>query len=206
MTHFGNPALPGPIAASLRLAWAHLASPGAAWTGAERVGIAATARAARAGEPAAADLPEDAVEAAALLGVRPGAARRGWVEAISGRLGRARYVELVGVVSRLAAVDTFTHALGLDREPLPGPGPGAPTGVIDGRARANAAWVPMVGGTSITRALSLVPSESAEQERFHGPMYMAYHEMDDPDFSRGLHRPQMELVAARTSAINECFY
>jgi AhpD family alkylhydroperoxidase len=26
------------------------------------------------------------------------------------------------------------------------------------------------------------------------------------DYQGGLHRTQMELVAARTSAINECFY
>jgi hypothetical protein len=30
--------------------------------------------------------------------------------------------------------------------------------------------------------------------------------MQDLEFVRGLSRPQMELVAARTSALNECFY
>ncbi len=44
------------------------------------------------------------------------------------------------------------------------------------------------------------------QQHLHGPIYLTYEEMADLDFRRGLHRSQMELVAARTSAINECFY
>jgi AhpD family alkylhydroperoxidase len=30
--------------------------------------------------------------------------------------------------------------------------------------------------------------------------------MEEPDFQRAMHRTQMELVAARTSQVNECFY
>ena len=64
----------------------------------------------------------------------------------------------------------------------------------------------MVGGASITQALSLVPAENAELERLHGPLYLTFDEMSDPAIHKGLSRPQMELVAARTSAHNECFY
>ena len=59
---------------------------------------------------------------------------------------------------------------------------------------------------SITNALSLVPAESAAQADIHGPLYMSYEQMADYAFERELNRAQMELVAARVSAINECFY
>ena len=55
-------------------------------------------------------------------------------------------------------------------------------------------------------SLSAVPAEMAALEALHGPAYLAYDEMQDPAHTRGLTRAQMELVAARTSAINECFY
>jgi len=64
----------------------------------------------------------------------------------------------------------------------------------------------MVGGASIVQALSAVPSEAEAQEDMHGPLYLTYAQMQDLQFVRGLTRPQMELVAARTSALNECFY
>jgi hypothetical protein len=195
------------ITANLAEMWDHLARPGATWTGAERVAIAAEARMARGGEGPGGDLSPPATEAAGLLAARPARVRRGWVtEIVESGVGYERYVELVGIVSRVTAADTFSEALGLDRHPLPQPVAGEPTGDTDDRARLGAAWVPMVGGASITQALSLVPSENAELERFHGPMYMTFGEMSNPHFTRGMTRVQMELVAARTSAINECFY
>jgi hypothetical protein len=36
--------------------------------------------------------------------------------------------------------------------------------------------------------------------------YLATGEMGELDVQRGLHRTQMELVAARTSLLNECFF
>ncbi len=187
--------------------WANLAGPGAVWTGAERLEIAAEARRARAGQPAGSVLPDGAIEAARLLAAHPAAARRGWVEGlVGGDLDEPRFVELLGVVGRLVAVDTFYEALGMDLVPLPDALPGKPTGEVATVARRGKGWVPMVGGTSITRALSLVPAENEELERFHGPMYLRFDEMSDPHVIRGLTRSQMELVAARTSAVNECFY
>jgi hypothetical protein len=187
--------------------WTNLAGPGATWTGEERLAIAAEARRARDGKTPGVALPEPAIEAARLLAANPAAARQAWVEdLIAGGLDLPCYIELLGVVGRLVAVDTFCEALGLPRPPLPGALPGEPTGQLSNEARPGKGWVPMVGGTSITQALSLVPSENEELERFHGPMYLRFEEMSDPYVVRGLTRPQMELVAARTSAVNECFY
>ncbi len=186
--------------------WARLGAPGAFWTGAERVAIAHTARTAPDTGSRIAELPAPAVAAAHLLAAQPGAARRGQVEAWVGELGAERYVELVGVVSRLAAVDSFHRGIGADLPALPEPADGSPSGETDPAARAGPAWVPMVGGASIVFALSLVPPESAAQEDMHGPLYLTYQGMEDLSFVRGLTRTQMELVAARVSALNECFY
>lgn len=212
MTSFadGTPAVlpvPDDVTANLRRAWDELAAPGASYTGAERVAIAAEARRARAGLKPATSLPPAAADAVRRVAAEPWSVRRGWVEQVAGaQLGYERYVEIVGIVSRVVATDTFIEALGLDLVPLPEPFDGAPTGETAPNARLGAGWVPMVGGTSITQALSLVPAENAAVERYHGPMYLTFSEMDDPAITRALTRPQMELVAARTSAINECFY
>jgi alkylhydroperoxidase family enzyme len=187
--------------------WANLAGPGAVWTGAQRLAMAAEARRARNQDPPGSALPPAAIEAVRLLAASPAAARRGWVEAlVAAGLDEQRYVELLGVVARLVAVDTLYEALGMPFDLLPEPVAGEPSGEISTRTRPGKGWVPMVGGASITQALSLIPSENAELERFHGPMYLTFQEMSDPTIARGLTRPQMELVAARTSAFNECFY
>jgi hypothetical protein len=192
---------------NLTRTFANLAAPGTTWNGEERLAIATEARRARSGEPAAGGLPAEAVEAARTLADRPADARRAWVERlVCGGLGYPRYVELVGIVSRVVAADTFDQALGRAVEPLLHAMPGEPTGDIANGARPGKGWVPMVGGTSITQALSLIPAENAELERFHGPMYLTFEEMSQPTIARGLTRPQMELLAARTSAFNECFY
>ena len=209
---FEPPVAPVPIRQEIltefRREWRRLAAPGPTWSGAERVEIAAAARGAGAGSGGGASgaVPEDAVAAARLIAAEPAVIRREWVEERLAVLGSARYVEVVGVVSRLSSVDGFHQALGLPLEPLPEPEPGSPTGEVDDRARPGRGWVPMVGATSIVGALSIVPAEMAAQESLHGPIYLTYEGMADPDFHRGLRRSQMELIAARVSAQNECFY
>ena len=189
------------IADEFRREWSRLRNPGPTWTGSERVAIAGAAR-----SGSAEGIPDDAVRCADQICRDPVSLTREWVTEASDSLGMERYVELVGVVARVAAVDFFHRGLGLPPEPLPEPVAGDPTGAIDGMARPGKAWVPMVGGASIVGALSLVPSEMQAQEQLHGPIYLTYEGMGDLGFRRGLHRSQMELVAARTSAINECFY
>jgi hypothetical protein len=197
----------GDIRRLFRREWDRLALAGTWWTGRERIDIARAARAARfAEETSFSSLPTSAIEAAATSGARPASIRREWVDRVAGEIGYPRYVEIVGVTSRLAAVDTFHVGLGVEREELPEPEPGEPAHSEEPLARPGAGWVPMVGGASITQALSLVDAESTAQEDMHGPLYLTYEAMAELDFVGGLSRAQMELVAARTSAINECFY
>jgi len=190
-----------------RREWDRLALAGTWWSGRERVDVARAARLARfGGEDSPSVLPSVAIEVAATTSAWPASIRRTWVEKMAGEIGYHRYVEIVGVTSRLAAVDTFHTGLGVEYEPLPDPESGEPSHSEEPLTRPGAGWVPMVGGASITQALSLVNAESTAQEDMHGPLYLTYEGMAQLDYVGGLSRAQMELVAARTSAINECFY
>jgi len=187
--------------------WRSLASPGAAWTGRERVAMVAEARRARRDDPVTGELDEATTRAVRTIASAPWTIRRPWVESLAADGMKMRqYVEAVGVVARAVAIDTVLESLGLDEEQLPDPEDGMPTGAVDERARRVRAWVPTVGRASIIQALSLVPSENTALETLHGALYLTYEEMSDPNSGKDLTRPQMELVAARTSAINECFY
>jgi alkylhydroperoxidase family enzyme len=212
MFKFSN--TPVPVRNDLTLAfsgvWTRLARPGTWWTGTERVAIAQVARDSYGGAELTAhpDLSEAATLAASLLSRKPAAVTadliQGW-ESVG--LDSNRYVELVAVVSQITAIDTFHRALGVDLEPLPIPQPGDPTEQLpDIPAKLTRAWVPMVGPPTIPTSLSAVPAEMVALEQLHGPMYLRYEEMSDPAVQKGLSRAQQELVAARTSAINECFF
>lgn len=188
-------------------AFARIGRPGATWNGAQRVAIAVVARSARSGTPIpVVDLPDAAVEAAAILGGTPAMANPRWLEeTVVPAIGHPGYVEIVGLVAQLTAVDTYHRAMGLPLEPLPEPADGAPTGDTDPDARLTSSWVP-TAGPGVVYALSLVPGEMAGFMDLHGPLYIPVEEMGDDRFARTLSRPQMELIAARTSAINDCFY
>ena len=189
-----------------RREWTRLAAPGTWWSGSERVRLAEAARAARR-NGVRAQSGSAAKDVAGRISAEPQALRRAWVDTVAASVGVAAYVEIVGLVARLSAVDTFHRALGLPEPPLPEPVAGEPRRTPPpAEARSGKAWVPMVGGASIVQALSLVPAEVAAQDDLHGPLYLTIEQMADPDVTRGLHRSQMELVAARTSAVNECFY
>ncbi len=198
------------LATAFRSVWTQLAAPGTWWTGAERVALARVARAAYVGESSPSDtrLPAPAVAAASLLGHDPAAITEPLiVEWEQSGLDSNRYVELIGLVSRVTAVDTFHRALGISLEPLPEPEPGEPTrNVTATRARKTRSWVPMIGPPTIPASLSAVPKESDGLEELHAAMYLAYEEMGNPTIKRGLTRVQMELIAAKASVINECFF
>lgn len=196
------------VVAAFQRVWARLAGPGATFTGAERIAVARVARAARSHRPLPEeDLPVAAFEAARIMGAEPAAANPAWIaDSIVPGIGYPAYVEIVGLVAQLTAVDTFHRAMGLPLEPLPEPRAGEPTGRIADDARLSSSWVPTAGPASVVYALSLVPSEMEGFEDLHGPLYIPVHEMGDNLFARALRRPQMELVAARTSAHNDCFY
>lgn len=229
------------LLAAIDDAWSRLARPGTWWTGAERIAIAAEARAAASCElcrrrkaalspyassgthDTATDLPEDAIEAAHRLRTDAGRLTRRWVEDIAHRLGEERYVELVSVVAIITALDTFDLALGRPAHALPDAIAGAPSHLRPAGAERDLAWVatlapdkvgpgeinpyPAHGDKNIHRALSLVPQEVFNFFDLDVELYLKDHEIRDfATEHRAITHAQIELVAARASAINECFY
>lgn len=201
-------------------AWDAIARPGSHWTGAERVAIARRAREARqrrADPPwlrrdlpeAGGELSEAAVRAARTIAVDARTIDAPRAKEMIAALGDAAYVELAAIVVSVCAIDTYAEALGVALEPLPAPRPGEPDGARAPGTVAGIAHVPMIDpfpGPNVARALSLVPA--AAQMFFDLVMAMyagpgGFYELvwDGP-----LARPQAELLAARVSAVNECFY
>lgn len=200
--------VPVEIATVLDQQWRALAEPGTWWTGSERIAIAAEARAARDEVPLARSvtIAPAAQRAAALVAIAPHRIDRQVVDDLEDEgLDRLAYVELVGVVARVIAMDTAERGLGAGPTPLPTPQAGEPTRETVA-SRLRSAWVPMVGGAGPTTALSAVPREDRAQEELHGALYLSYAEMGDLAIVKGLARAQMETVAARTSLLNHCHF
>jgi len=128
------------------------------------------------------------------------------------------YVETLGVAVVVISIDRFHHALGIPLEPLPQPLAGEPTrerpdGVVEGEAwvpmreaRKVAADVGMPTAPFVIRALSLVPAEVASWQRVSAAQYLGTDQMMRFGKVRAIDRSQIELVAGRVSAVNECFY
>lgn len=204
-------------------AWSALARPGAWWTGAERVAIAAAARnaAPRPLWDAAPDLAAMSRDAAGAVlspfvaglvervAVEPSSLTRDTVRAIASEIGDSAYAELASVVCQVVAVDQLAAAVGADRRPLPDPGPGHPSrGRPEGMADVGG-HIDMTAdavGPNVARSLSLAGDDHIRWRNLVFAMYSGDEFMDMVWSTRALSRPQVELLAARTSALNECFY
>ncbi len=187
--------------------WERLRSPGTWWTGAQRVAIAAVARAARADQVLnPPELPEPAIEAAARLSAHPHI-NQAWVDSLAAKgLAAPAYVEILGVVARVNAVDTFLFGIDAPERPLPEPLDGEPSRELVADAAINGAYVPTVGEAWAPNALSAVAAEVDAMLGLHDVLYLSMPEMGDMKIEKGLTRAQMEFVAARTSVLNDCFY
>ena len=229
------------IAEAHARAWQRLASPGAWWTGAERVAIAAEVRAAgrcalcrearQALSPfsvtgqhdSASDLSDAAIDAVHRIVTDPSRLTKTWVEKLAAEgLDDARYVELTGVVVTVLSIDVLCLAIGAELHPLPTPLPGEPSRVRPGSLEDAGAFVPMMStgagkrtglwegpiGANVIRALSLVPDEVRQLRDIASAQYLPDTVVAQPGRApgRSLDRAQIELLAARVSALNECFY
>lgn len=210
------------IVAAAQICWDHLGRPGAWWSGPQRLAIAADARAAaprplwdRAPELAAVGDEPDGVLTAfehALVervAVQPSSIDLATYEHIVDRIGEDRYAELAAIVSQIVPIDHLHDALGLDRERLPDPVDGRPTGERPGDLVRGVAFLPTLptdGLPHVAVSLSLALADNARRMLLVRAMYSGRSFGDLVWEHRALSRPQIELVAARTSALNECFY
>jgi hypothetical protein len=143
--------------------WNRLAAPGAWWSGAERVAIAAEARHAwqcslcRARQsalpPAAVDgdhdhlhaLPEVAVDVIHRVMTDPGRLSKKWFDCIlEAGLTEEQYVEIIGTLVALISIDRFCLGIGALLHELPLPLAGAPSHYRPEGLTTGDAWVPML--------------------------------------------------------------
>lgn len=142
----------------------------------------------------------------------PGRLTKAWFDEVTGVLSEPEYVEIVSVVTSSVIIDTLHNALGLGVPALPLPRSGRPTKRHNPGAVEAGAWLPILAADNdmadtglprvpnIARALGLVPSAL---DLFFSTFRPHYALKDIPlSISQG----QAEFVAARVSAINECFY
>lgn len=226
----------------LARAWRRLAEPGTWWSGAERVALAAEARIAKScalcrtrksalspygiggAHDRAGALAEPVVDVVHRLATDAGRLTRRWLEgALREGLGEEHYVEAVGVVALITALDTFDLALGRPERSLPAPVPGKPSRRRPAGAKRDLAWVSTVapeallpgdpdpyvlhGSKNIHRALSLVPQEVLNFFDLDVELYLKDQEIRDFGREyRALTHPQIELLAGRISALNGCYY
>ena len=209
---------------------ARWARPGTWWTAAQRAEIVRQVRAARDHrtdngdallpwvQPSSVDglvdpdgpLPTAAVDAIWRITNHPGTLTQDWYQSIiDSGVDPLAYVELVGVVAQANCVDRFADALELPRIDLDEPADGPPT-TEGAPAAVKYHWVPTadIKMPNVIKALSAVPAENESlfilSDAQYVPMERVRGELINDQNS--LNRPQIELLAARTSKLNECFY
>jgi len=140
----------------------------------------------------------------------PGSVDRAWARARVAELGDGAYVELVGITAVAVIIDSYAYAAGEGPEPFAAPhaDPGRPNCERPDGLGDIGAHVPMLDPfpmANVARALSLVPSANAAFYTLVRPMYSSAG-FEDLVWHTALSRPQVELVASRVAAMNECFY
>jgi hypothetical protein len=154
----------------------------------------------------------------------PGRLSEKWVQSVLGRgLTEGEYVEIVGLVAMVMMMDTFRLALGLAPRALPQPKSGEPTRYRPAGAKKQAAWLPLVEPQDATeadgpmyptpkagyiyRGLSLVPQSLRDYWALANCHYLPGQYVYQFGSSiRAISRPQMEILAARVSALHQCVY
>ncbi len=210
------------IVDAARIAWDGLGQPGAWWTGAQRIAIADASRRAEARPlwdrpPELADVSDDPAGAltafeealAERVSVQPSSIDLSTYKLIVERIGEDKYAELAAIISQVVPVDHLHDSLGHDREPFPAAEPGEVSRERPGGLVESVAFLPTMpadGLPHVAVSLSLAQADNARRMLLVRAMYSGTQFGEMVWTHRALSRPQIELVAARTSALNECFY
>ena len=201
-----------------RESWKAISKAGSFWSGKDRVQIAKQARSARfqrrelpfnRSHPPC-TLPNDALEATHTIAADAHKIDKGWADRLIAELGSRAYIEIASVVATVSAIDAFSEALGIDHGELPTSQPGEPDGDHNPNVADIGAYVPMIDpwkGPNVARAFSLVPAANqlffSNVQQMYASQGGGFSEMV---WKGPLTRPQAELLAARVSSANECFY
>ena len=159
------------------------------------------------------DLPDNIVEVIHRLITDSGRITQSWFTSmLETGLSSEEYIEIVGVVSTSIILDSFALALGAELLEPGDPVAGEPDKTTNDYVFDGGAWVPLLNlaqemtdtglptAPNILRAMGLVPSAI---QHFFGVM-RSHYALADLDFA--INRSQTELIAARVSSLNQCFY
>lgn len=161
-------------------------------------------------DPEVDGLPAAAVAVIDTIATDAGSVDRTWAHRQIGELGDGAYVELVGLTAVAVIIHMYADAAGETVGPFGSPAPdaGQPTRTRPDGLGDIGAHVPMLDpfpAANVARALSLVPSANTAFYTLVRPMYSSAG-FDTLVWDTPLTRAQVELVAARVAAMNECFY
>lgn len=174
----------------------------------------------------ASDLPDTIIEVVHRIITDPGRLTKAWYDGIMQQgLSPEKYIEVLGTLGCVLTIDEFCRGLGLPLHELPEPVSGEPDNYRPQNVMedGDGAWVPILptvidsGPESdlwdsrtgyVIRALTLVPDEARSMLDLLDVHYMNNNEIWNVTGSRRgtLSRMQMEIIAARVSALNGCFY
>ena len=174
----------------------------------------------------ASNLPEIVVDTVHRIVTDANRLSESWLRGINaGGISDEQYIELLGIVVAVISIDAFHDALGLEHQALPTPAPGAPSGYRPPGAKDNGAWVATIEPedlsereeeiyrgapqmSNVIKAMSLVPDSVRMLNIESDAQYMPPFQVADPTSNggRAITRPQIELIAGRVSALNDCFY
>lgn len=225
-----------------------LARPGAWWTGAERICIAAEARAANTcpfcverkqalspytieGEHTIDQMTEGVLTEPIIAMVHmmvtdvTRITQKAIEDLAQAGFSDGHYVEALGIVVAIRSMDQTCRGLGVTPHALPSPVAGEPTSARPGPLVDGEAYVPMLAREqpnapdedlwgadfaktipNVARALSLVPDAVRDWFALSDVQYIPAGKFGAVSEGRNLSRPQIELLAGRVSALNDCFY
>ena len=223
-------------------AWRHLSAPGTWWTGAQRVRMVAEARNVSqcrlcqlrkaaispytigGAHQSLGELPEVVIEIIHRVSTDAGRLTERWVQdCLKSGISDAEYVEIVGLVATITALDTFANVMGEPQRPLPEALQGEPTRRRPRGAKKSIAWIPTVapqdlepgdvdpysryGDVHIQQALSLVPDSVIGFFDLDIALYLPQGAIRDfATEHRAISHAQLEYIAAKASSINGCYY
>ena len=172
---------------------------------------------------AATELPKHFVEIIHRIATDSGRLTQKWFEEVTATASAQEYIEITGMLAMLVILDSYAHGLGItpiEIDTVQFTGDAAHTNEPTRQSNAavvdEGAWVPLMvapkseGQSEITsglpevpnivRAMGIVPLAVAQFFQ----IMRSHYGLQDMDVQ--ISRPQIELIAARVSSYNDCFY
>ncbi|MAR47882.1 MAG: hypothetical protein CL425_01630 [Acidimicrobiaceae bacterium] len=217
--------IPDALLEAFNACWERIAEPGEWWSGKERIAILEEVRKDRDEDhpkvrSSLADLsntPSPIISPLTREIVRMVTSNAAeiddkWAKEAISLIGEGKYSELVSLVVNIVPIDIFCLLVGRPVVSLPVPKGGKPGGTIPDGLSDGGAFVPWLTenfvGPNVARALSFVPKDNEIRMKLVENMYAGGGKFISMvwDENEPLDRAQVEIIAARTSSINECFY